>query len=65
MTNVEQIAAINAQIVELERVRGQSVDPSERGRLDAQIASLEETRQPLEDAEINSQFPPEGTGAGA
>jgi len=49
----------------LERVRGQSVDPSERGRFDAQIASLEETRQALEDAEIDAQFPPEETGAGA
>jgi hypothetical protein len=64
MTNAEQITALDAQIAELERARGRSVDPSERARLEAQIASLEETQQALEDAEINSHFPPAGTAAG-
>ena len=65
MTNVERITALDVQIAELERMRGQSLDPSERNRLDAQIASLEETQQALEDAEINSHFPAEGTSTRA
>jgi len=64
MTIAEQIAAINAQIAELERARALSIDPSERARLTAQIASLVQTRQTLEDSQSNTQFPP-GTGAGA
>jgi hypothetical protein len=65
MTNAERIVEIDAQIAELQREHDQSVSTSERRRLDAQIASLVETRQALEDAQNNAQFPPEGTGAGA
>lgn len=65
MTNAERIVEINAKIAELQREHDQSVSASERGRLDAQIASLEQTRQALEDAQNNALFPPEGTGAGA
>lgn len=65
MTNAERIAEINAQIAELQREHDQSVSTSERGRLDAQIASLEQTRQALEDAQNNARFSPKGTGAGA
>ena len=65
MTNAERIAEINAQIAELQREHDQSVSTSERGRLEAQIASLEQTRQALEDAQNNAQFSPKGTGAGA
>ena len=50
-----QIAEIDRQITPLRTARGQSTDPSERARLDAQIASLEETRQALEDALSNLQ----------
>jgi len=58
-----KIHEINAQIAQLEQARGQSVDPSVRDRLDAQIASLQQTRQALEDALSNLQFPPEGVSA--
>lgn len=56
----QKIAEINVQIVGLEQARGQSVDPSERAGLDAEIVSLGETRQALEDALSNLELPPEG-----
>ena len=55
----QQIARIDAEIVRLEELRRQSADPSERTRLDAQIASKEETQQALEDELEDLQFPPD------
>jgi len=66
MTRDEQIAAleqaiarIDAEIAPLEELRRQSADPSERARLDAQIASKQETQQALEDELEDLQFPPD------
>lgn len=66
MTREEQVAAlqqriarIDAEIMHLEALRRQSADPSERARLDAQIASKEETQQALEDELEDLQFPPD------
>ena len=59
----QRIAEIDAEIAQLRQTSGQSVDPSERARLDAQIATLQETRQALEDTLSNLQFPPEGASA--
>ncbi len=55
----QQIARIDAEIVQLEELRRQSADPSERAKLDAQIASKEETQQALEDELEDLQFPPD------
>jgi predicted nucleic acid-binding Zn-ribbon protein len=51
----QKIAEIDRQIAQLQTARDQSTDPSERARLDAQIASRQETRQALEDALSNLQ----------
>jgi peptide subunit release factor 1 (eRF1) len=53
VTPSEQIAQINQQIAQLEAARSQSTDPSVRDRIDAQIASLQQTRQALENAQNN------------
>lgn len=55
----EQIARIDAEMVQLEDLRRRSADPAERARLDAQIASKEETQQALEDELEDLQFPPD------
>jgi predicted nucleic acid-binding Zn-ribbon protein len=60
---LQRIAGIDVQIAQLQQARGQSADPSERARLDAQIASLQETRQALEDELVDLQFPLEGASA--
>jgi predicted nucleic acid-binding Zn-ribbon protein len=59
----QMIAEINVQIARLEQAHGQSVDQSERARLDAEIASRQETRQALEDALGNLELPPEGVSS--
>jgi uncharacterized small protein (DUF1192 family) len=46
----QKITAIDAEIAQLEADRRNSIIASERDRLDAQIASKQETRQALEDA---------------
>ncbi|SPF45989.1 hypothetical protein SBA4_3440014 [Candidatus Sulfopaludibacter sp. SbA4] len=50
-----RIAEIDAQIAQLQTAHDESVDFSERGRLEAQIASLVQTRQTLENALSNLQ----------
>ena len=51
----QKIAAIDAQVAQLQTAHDESEDFSERGRLEAQIASLVETRQTLENARSNLQ----------
>jgi chromosome segregation ATPase len=55
----QEIARIDAEIVRLDELRRQSADPSERAKLDGQIASKEETQQALEDELEDLQFPPD------
>jgi prefoldin subunit 5 len=51
----QQISAINAQLAQLQTDRSQNFDPSVRGRIDAQMASLTQRQQALEDALSNLQ----------
>jgi predicted nucleic acid-binding Zn-ribbon protein len=59
----QRIAELDVAIALLEQARRQSADPSERARLDAEIATLQETRQALEDVLSNLEFPSEEAGA--
>lgn len=50
-----KIQALSEQIIQLQATLVQSTDPSERARLNARVASMQQTRQSLRSALSNLQ----------